>query len=797
MSKPMQLGFICLIVAFAASAHAANINWSGANADANGVGYWDDVANWNGGELPTMGDRAQLLLSDSATVVDDWDSDTVKEAMEVRIGWGVAHKNVTLLITSATEDGPGGVLTTDLLRMAVRGAENSRLQVDAGHLIVNGQLRTGRDNNASAFIEINGGTVDCLSMNLTELANNYTEAGLTMNGGELNVAGSLTTSGLPGKSFIHLNGGTARIGSLGVKDDFTLDVNGGELLLDGDKTGQIATLIQNGQVTAAGGDPVRYGLVVAYDTETDTTRITNDPELVDLNKAWNPAPVGTDVEIDQTRLTWSAGDGTAATAGHDVYLGIDRDAVANDSGDNALGTYLGTVDAAEITMPNDLAMAQTYYWRVDQIEQDTGAIHKGDVWKFVVADSQLVDDFESYTADDGTLAPDDPNLVYNVWKDGYEVADNGSVVFLEQRVNDERTGNCVVRQGVQSLKVAYANGDAVVNSEITRAFAGPQDWSRYGLKSLSLHFHGGPENTFDQVYVKINDFKVPYDLSEAHVKTTQWYPWIIDLKNVNTDLSNVTSLAIGIDGGTTGENQVLYVDNIRLYGEEGRLIAPKAPDDASLVAHYTFDGNAQDSSGNGNHGTLVKNAGWVDGIIDGALDISACEGIDFANFDPTGGTGVFTFSTWIRWDGTGSTQHFLSKTAGWGADTMMFQIELKGNSTNSADRNRMALAYQGADQAKLHVIPAGEWVHTALVFDGKTATGYLNGVPQTDPVPTGIGDYVDCPVHIGKTFKENPSSGGWRNIQGLLDDVRLYNYPLTEEEIRGLSGMTDDVYKGF
>lgn len=796
MSKTKQLGLLSLIMAFAVSAQAANINWTGTNADANGVGYWDEEANWNGDKLPTMEDRAQLLLSDSTIVVDDFDPDTVKEAMEIRIGWGTAHKNVTLLMTSSEEGGPGGVLTTDLLRMAVRGAVNSRLQVDAGHLIVNGQLRTGRDNDASAFIEINGGRVDCLSMNLTELGGYYTEAGLTMNGGELNVNGSLTTSGLPGKSFIHLNGGSARIGSLDVKDDFTLDVNGGELMLNGNKTNQIATLVRNGQVTTAGGNAIRNGLVAVYNAETDKTRITNDPSLIDLNKAWNPAPVGVDVPFDTTLLTWSAGDVTAATAGHVMYFGTDPDAVENDSADNTLGTYLGTVDTGEMTIPGDLALAQTYYWRVDQIEQDTGTIHKGDVWEFVVVDYQLIDDFESYVVDDGTVAPDDPNFVYNFWKDGYEAADNGSVVFMEKRINDEAiTGTTVVRRGVQSMLMTYDNNATVANSEAERTFTEAQDWNEYGFKSLSLFFHGDPNNTFDQVYVKINDFKIPYDLSEAHLKTTQWWSWIIDFKDVNADLSNVTSLAIGVDGG--GPGGALYLDDIRLCAMEGKLLVPTEPNNAALVAHYTFDGNAEDSSGNGHHGTLVKNAGWVDGIIDGALDIRACEGIDMADFDPTGGTGVFTFSTWIRWDGTGSIQHFLSKTAGWGANSMMFQIEIKGNVANSADRNRMTLAYQGAAQAKLHVIPIGEWVHTALVFDGEAATGYLNGVVQTVPFPTGIGKYVECPVHIGKTFVENTNSGGWRNIEGLLDDVRLYDYPLTEEEVRGLSGITDDVYKGL
>ena len=177
--------------------------------------------------LPTMDDRADLNLSDATIIVDDLYPNALKQANEVRIGWGTnnpdtTHKNVTLLITNAEDGGPGGVLTTNQMRISARGGVNNKLQVDAGHVIINGRLRTGRDRNATAFIEINGGRLDCATMELTELAGNYTEAGLTINGGELNVAGQLNTSGLPGKSYMHLNGGSARIGSLAVLSTSTV-----------------------------------------------------------------------------------------------------------------------------------------------------------------------------------------------------------------------------------------------------------------------------------------------------------------------------------------------------------------------------------------------------------------------------------------------------------------------------------------------------------------------------------------------------------------------------------------------
>ena len=209
------------------------------------------------------------------------------------------------------------------------------------------------------------------------------------------------------------------------------------------------------------------------------------------------------------------------------------------------------------------------------------------------------------------------------------------------------------------------------------------------------------------------------------------------------------------------------------------------------MAHYLFDGNAEDSSGNGHHGTILGTANWVESVFDGALDFSNTTGVDCGDFDPTAGTGKFTLTLWCYWEGD-LIQHLVTKSAGWGSDTMMFQIEIKGTDAWVApeDRNRLNLAYQATAQAAFDPVPAHEWVHLALTFDGEQATGYLNGIDSVGPKPTGIGPNVTAPVILGAT-----ETGG-RILQGLMDDVRIYSYPLTPEEIIGTIGV-DLGYKPF
>ncbi len=67
-------------------------------------------------------------------------------------------------------------------------------------------------------------------------------------------------------------------------------------------------------------------------------------------------------------------------------------------------------------------------------------------------------------------------------------------------------------------------------------------------------------------------------------------------------MSKVTSLTIGIEGA--GSKGILYVDDIRLYPLTPQYITPVDPGKANLVALWALDGDAKDSSGKGNNGTV-------------------------------------------------------------------------------------------------------------------------------------------------------------------------------------------------
>ncbi|MCP4261071.1 MAG: LamG domain-containing protein [Planctomycetes bacterium] len=208
---------------------------------------------------------------------------------------------------------------------------------------------------------------------------------------------------------------------------------------------------------------------------------------------------------------------------------------------------------------------------------------------------------------------------------------------------------------------------------------------------------------------------------------------------------------------------------------------------ADLVGWWRFNegsgDTATDSSGNDHHGTLLGNPEWVAGPdgFGGAVSFQEdkCTGVDCGIFDPTNGTGQFTIALWAYWDGSGTFQHFFTKSAGWGADTMMLQVELWGAHTNAQYTDRVGISYQGAGSVEFSIMPKNEWVHLAWVFDGTDLRLYINGIDEVGPKAFSIGPDVDAPVFIGVSH-----SAEGRIFHGFLDEVRVYDKPLTAEEIQ-------------
>ena len=277
-----------------------------------------------------------------------------------------------------------------------------------------------------------------------------------------------------------------------------------------------------------------------------------------------PQPVSgtTDVDADVT-LTWQAG---REAVEHEVYLSTDQQAVID-------GTA-PVVSLTENSFSPAIDLGHTYYWKVIEVNTaETPVAWAGDVWKFTTPDFLIVDDFESYNNDSENY-----NRIFQVWVDGAGYTTpapgdpgngSGALVGASDAPWVEQT---IVYDGMKSMPVFYNNANAV-NSEATRTFSPAQDWTGNGIKALTLMFYGDAANTAQQMYVKINGVKVPYDGDADDLKKPLWQRWYIDLTSLS--VSSVTELTIGFErmGATAGQGTMLF-DAIRLDSRDAASIEP-------------------------------------------------------------------------------------------------------------------------------------------------------------------------------------------------------------------------------
>ena len=262
-----------------------------------------------------------------------------------------------------------------------------------------------------------------------------------------------------------------------------------------------------------------------------------------------------------TALTWTPA--TNATS-HEVYLGLDKDAVRN--ADTGAPEYQGSAAlGSESIDPGKLAWETLYFWRVDAVTS-AGPV-KGPIWSFTTADFIVVDDFESYTDDD--IAGE---AIWQSWIDGFGVADNGAQVGYLLPPYAEQT---IVHGGAQSMPLMYTNEAGVTNSEAALTLT-TRDWTDEGVGELSLWFRGSAANAADPLYVAVsNAAGTPVIVANDDPVIAQkgsWTQWVIPLQTLadrGITLTNVDKIAIGLGSqsgmAASGGTGTMYIDDIALY----------------------------------------------------------------------------------------------------------------------------------------------------------------------------------------------------------------------------------------
>ncbi len=131
-----------------------------------------------------------------------------------------------------------------------------------------------------------------------------------------------------------------------------------------------------------------------------------------------------------------------------------------------------------------------------------------------------------------------------------------------------------------------------------------------------------------------------------------------------------------------------------------------------------------------------------------------------------------TVEAWVKFrDNTGQQQ-----IMGRGAAGEFF--------TFYADRGNGRFLVEGVDvgheSAISEVPPANTWVHMAGTYDEENIRLYYNGVMMVEQPFNGVTRFGEAPLRIGALVP------GERHLNGLLDNLRIWNRALSQEEIAQL-----------
>jgi len=515
--------------------------------------------------------------------------------------------------------------------------------------------------------------------------------------------------------------------------------------------------------------------------------------------ARTPEPASGSVDIlPNAVVSWRAGREAAQTV---VYLSTDPNAVA----DGIAASAISNTNSINLSA-FDCELGQTYYWRADEVnETEATSVWAGPVWSFSTVATIVVEDFESY----GNDSPDRP---FQTWLDGIgysadeffpvEYNGNGTDAGIGHDIWDggsaHYNGDIMEKANTmpgsgQSMPLYYGNTGGVA-SQTERSFSPAQDWTIGGAQTLSIAFSGQTGNT-GTLYVKINNTKLTYPRAATNIAIGAWQAWNIDLSSMNVQA--VTKLQIGVEG--SGASGMILIDDIRLHAEAGEMITPADPGTNGLFAHYTFESNANDVSGEGHNGALLGNAAMtsdatrgqvlsLDGI-DSCVDLGPANGFNFG--------GSFSVCAWINiTDFTATWGHVIMGNRG--EDNLGWQLRRHSSTSNLTFTVR---GTEGADdpQGKVNVLAmAGEWTQVTAVYDMEAGlrSVYVNGMLDVQITDGGVCAASTHNVYIGARAVA-ADTGPEAFFYGMIDDVRVFNRALSDEEALSLAGITAPIDKPF
>ena len=220
--------------------------------------------------------------------------------------------------------------------------------------------------------------------------------------------------------------------------------------------------------------------------------------------------------------------------------------------------------------------------------------------------------------------------------------------------------------------------------------------------------------------------------------------------------------------------------------------------DEGLVAYYPFDGPAaeaaKDRSGNGNDGKIIGQAGPVKGAFGSALKLDGKDSYVDCGRLPIfqGGNRSGSIYLWFR-PSAPLQGGLVAWTTGAKPPDQRLVLALNKYKRNKGQGDRTweylgvytsdgEASYVPSDGSfhEAYLPPANAWTCFAITFNGKSVSLYRNGVLFHTRFQALTPNISELPMWIGKCLGMGGPSDFFK---GLIDEVRVYNRPLSDQEV--------------
>lgn len=247
----------------------------------------------------------------------------------------------------------------------------------------------------------------------------------------------------------------------------------------------------------------------------------------------------------------------------------------------------------------------------------------------------------------------------------------------------------------------------------------------------------------------------------------------------NTPLYLNSSTNQNIHIVTGGGNVGVNTTNPRSKLEYNGTLATPVTALSAPITYWRFDEssgtNVSDSGSSGATGIFSPNGGWFTGSTMTSSNAGDFNGSRYVvvGHSNLNSLSNFTIMAWVKKTNTGVTSILskLSNNAGYalvvGASGEV--ICRTGNGTSYTDSSTAVFPYVTANTG---------WNHLTIVKNGTACTIYINGANRT----ATSGSHT-LATNIANVIIGAHSTGTIENFAGQIDDVRVYNYALTQDQV--------------